>query len=50
MKTYHVYHSEAMQADSKLRVVEAEKTKIENESKRGMPKKLKALEKTIEKV
>ncbi|XP_064633392.1 SLIT-ROBO Rho GTPase-activating protein 1-like isoform X4 [Lineus longissimus] len=49
MKSYHVYHSEAVQADGKLRVVEAEKTKIETESKRGMPKKLKSLEKTIEK-
>lgn len=36
MKTYYIYHNESQQAEQKLEKAEKEKTRIEQESKKGV--------------
>ena len=51
MKTYHMYHGESLQAESKLRLVEGQKVKVEQHAGRGtLSRKFKNFDKQIEKV
>lgn len=51
MKTYHVYHGESKQAESKLRYAENQKSKVEQHASRGtISKKFRNFEKQTEKV
>lgn len=51
MKTYHVYHGESKQAETKLRHVENQKSKVEQHASKGtLSRKYKAFEKQTEKV
>ncbi|ELU00651.1 hypothetical protein CAPTEDRAFT_225880 [Capitella teleta] len=50
MKTYHVYHGESKQAESKLRYAENQKSKVEQHASRGtISKKFRNFEKQTEK-
>lgn len=52
MKTYHIYQADAKQAELKLRSVESQKTKVEQQlsGKNSTSRKLKGLERQAEKV
>ena len=51
MKTYHVYHGESKQAESKLRYTESQKAKVEQHASKGtLSRKFKNFEKQTEKV
>ena len=52
MKTYHIYQAEAKQAEAKLRNVESQKAKVEQQlsGKNTTSRKLKGLERQAEKV
>ena len=51
MKTYHVYHGESKQAETKLRHTESQKSKVEQHASKGtLSRKFKSMEKQAEKV
>jgi len=51
MKTYHVYHEESRQTQSKLERVQSERVRVEQESKKSLPsKRVQRYEKQTEKV
>ena len=51
MKTYHLYHGECLQAESKYRHVESQRAKIEQAGKGGgLTRKFRNFEKQSEKV
>ena len=51
LKTYHVYHSESKQAESKLRSMEQQKMKLEQQGAKGsLSRKYRTVEKQTEKV
>ena len=51
LKTYHVYHSESKQAESKLRSMEQQKMKLEQQGAKGsLSRKYRTIEKQTEKV
>ena len=50
MKTYHIYHGESKQAETKLRTVESQKQKVEHNVRGTLSRKFRNYEKQTEKV